>query len=788
MNRRFASKVTLITALLVCASVSSAGAVSEIRIGLVVDGPDTPASRAELRDLVLDEVVKLMAGEFEVSFPADKILVADDTVPGIESALDQLLRDPQVDLVLSGGPISSHLAANRSSLPKPVIAPLIMDPKLQGIPLTGQASGVRNLSYITFPASIPNTLGLFREIAPFDKVALLASGSILEAIPALQSHFVDAGRSIGVEVVPVPVKGTAASVLEALPAGVDGVFIGLPLNLADAEVEVLVQGLIERRLPSFSALSTGLVERGILSGAYPTNEILRLGRRIALNIQSILLGEDAGTLPVAFSRREKLTINMATVRAIEIYPPWSVVTEAELINTVRRQVERHLSLTSAVREALETNLDLAIRRLRVRSGSEDVRTARSALLPQLGIEATAAALDADIATAPRPERNATGSGSVSQLVYSEAALANVSIQRSLQRARGLELQQVRLDIIQAAARAYLDLLRAKTFERVQKENLELTRSNLELARVRETIGFSGSSEVYRWESQIATSRQQVISANSRRNLAEIELNRLLHRPLEESFATEETGLFHQELITHEHRFIRLIENQQNFKIFRAFMVQDGLASAPELKRLDASIAAQQRALSSARRAYWSPTVAARGEITSEFADGGEQSDVPLDETNWTLGLNLALPIYSGGARSSATSKARIDLERLQLERGAAAERIEQRIRSALHLAGASYAAIGLSEDGAVAAARNLELVEDAYGRGVVSVLDLLDAQNAALVAQEAAANAVHDFLKDLMEVERAIGKFYFFASAEKRDEWFAAVEEFFERSESASQE
>ena len=118
MNRRFASKVTLITALLVCASVSSAGAVSEIRIGLVVDGPDTPASRAELRDLVLDEVVKLMAGEFEVSFPADKILVADDTVPGIESALDQLLRDPQVDLVLSGGPISSHLAANRSSLPK----------------------------------------------------------------------------------------------------------------------------------------------------------------------------------------------------------------------------------------------------------------------------------------------------------------------------------------------------------------------------------------------------------------------------------------------------------------------------------------------------------------------------------------------------------------------------------------------------------------------------------------------------------------------------------------------
>ena len=119
MNRRFASMVTPIASLLMCAIVSSANAVSEIRIGLVVDGPHTPASRAELRELVLDEVVKLMAGEIAVSFPADKILVADDTVPGIERALNRLLGDPQVDLVLSGGPISSHLAARRSSLSKP---------------------------------------------------------------------------------------------------------------------------------------------------------------------------------------------------------------------------------------------------------------------------------------------------------------------------------------------------------------------------------------------------------------------------------------------------------------------------------------------------------------------------------------------------------------------------------------------------------------------------------------------------------------------------------------------
>ena len=55
---------------------------------------------------------------------------------------------------------------------------------------------------------------------------------------------------------------------------------------------------------------------------------------------------------------------------------------------------------------------------------------------------------------------------------------------------------------------------------------------------------------------------------------------------------------------------------------------------------------------------------------------------------------------------------------------------------------------------------------------MVSILNLIDAQNAAILAREGAANAVFDFLIDLMEVERAIGKYYFFADAEAREDWF----------------
>ena len=53
-------------------------------------------------------------------------------------------------------------------------------------------------------------------------------------------------------------------------------------------------------------------------------------------------------------------------------------------------------------------------------------------------------------------------------------------------------------------------------------------------------------------------------------------------------------------------------------------------------------------------------------------------------------------------------------------------------------------------------------------RGVVSIVDLLDAQNTALSADEDAENAVFTFLIDLMRVQRAVGRFDFFMTPDDR--------------------
>ena len=752
----------------------------QIRIGVVVDGPWS-IEREEGRATFEQEVVELTRGEFDVRAPKEKMLVADGTLPGIKKALDRLLADPQVDMVIAGGIIASHVAAQRTDLPKPVIASLVIDPGVQKLPLKGQASGVKNLSYITFPMDIRRDLELFREVVPFTQIAMLFASAIGEAVPELLDHYVEQAKEIGVEVLPLPVGENATEALAALPKDVEGVFIALPLHLSDEEFARLVAGLIEKQLPSFTAQSTRQVEKGLLVGLHTDADVARLARRAALNVQRILLGEEPGSLPVLFSRQERLAINVKTANAIGVHPSWAVLTEAELISQVHQEVERKLTLMSAVQEAVHVNLELAANERRVAAGIQEVRNARARLLPQVDLSGTGLVIDEERASSAQPEQTFTGSGALSQLIYSEGAWANLSIQKHLQRGRELGRQQLRLDITQQAATAYLNLLRTRTFERVQKKNLELTRSNLELARLRQAIGMSGPAEVYRWESQIAIGRKNVIAANTRRNLAEIAVNQVLHRPLEEPFTIAETGLHDESLATHEPRYIKYMESKHNFGILRAFMVEDGLASSPELQRLETAIAAQERGLKGARRGLWTPTAALRGEVANQLHEGGKEASSAGDGSHWSVGLNLSFPLYSGGSKLASYRKAETELEQLRLERQAVAERVEQRLRSALHVMGASYASIGLSEDAAVAANRNLELVKDAYGHGVVDILSLLDAQNAAVLAEEGAANAVYDFLVDLMEVERSLGKFYLLATREQRDAWFTRLEAYFEK-------
>ncbi len=773
-----------------------AAQLPEVRVGFIIDGP-WEGNKETLR-ITKEEILALTRGEFDVRFLPEMTIEADWTVPGIEAAIDRLLQDPEVDILIAWGLITSDIICRKERFPKPVIAPVVLNVELQGIPYTpdSDSSGVENLSYVTWPIQLKDDLETFHRIVPFRKLTYLLNESVYTANPRLLQNVTEVVERLDfeLEVSFLPVGFSAEEALEALPKDTEAIYAAPLLHLPQAEFDRLVQGLIQRRLPSFSLFGRGRVEQGLLASLSLDTDLRRVARRIALNLQRILLGEDAGSLPVTFSRGKLLTINMATARAIGVYPSWDLLTEADLLHLERTDIVRLVSLRSAAKDALATNLDLKSLDHLVSAGAEDINKARSTLLPQLEVSSLNSLIDRDRAAASfgsQGQRSLSGTASITQLLYSEPARSNLDIQQNLQLTREEQRNQLRLDIIFEASTAYLNILRGKALEQIQRENLRRTRDHLEIARNRVDVEAANRSELLRWQSEIATVRRDLIRANTQRNLAEIVLNRLLHRPLEESFRTDKTNL---DLETGFDKIKQYVDNPKSFGLFRDFMAEEALSASPELRRLDAAIASQRRILLSAERAFWAPEVALTGSTTSWLRGGGgsgvQLSDLlpdPLSlpstgNIDWVVALSVRFPLFTSGAKEAEARQSREELARLGSEREALAERIEQRIRMALHAAGASFASIKLAGDAETAARGNLELVTAAYREGTLSIIDLVDAQNASLVAEQAAANAVYDYLLDLMHVQRSGGRFDFFSSASEITQWKERLRTFFSQS------
>ena len=656
----------VIGATLVAPAVATAQmACDPCTVGVVLDG--SWERNDELRGIFEGEVLDLVGDDLDIRFPEDKRHLADWSLAGVASAVDGLMGDPDVAMILTMGPVASTYAARLEAFAKPLVAVFVIDPEVQGIPTATndqgeRVSGVTNLNYVTFPADIEQNVRRLREITPFQRLTFLTSEGLAEAVPELEANLLKGVEAVDIDPTAVRVGTSVEEAIAAIPEDADAIYVFPLIQLPPGEFDRLVQALIERRLPSFSYWGRREVEFGLLASLFGPEAFDRLGRRIALNVQRILLGEDAGSLPVDFERRIRLSLNIETARAIGVYPSWSIWTEVEIIGDRQRSFQRQLSLSVAAQEAVTANLELLARHRFVAAGDQERRVAGSVLYPQVSMAGFGEFIDSDRAASffGGPQRLGVASAAVSQLLYSDGALANVQIQNELQLSREQQLEKTRLDIVLDAAVAYFDVLRAKTFEAIQRENLSVTRSNLDLAQVRQEIGVARPAEVIRWENQIANNRRDVIDTSAQRNVAEIRLNRLLNRPLEEPFQTEETNLDDPVFQTSAAWLRPYLGNPFAFDIFREFMTTEALMVAPELQQIDAAIRAQERALTAAGRAFWAPAVVFNAEV-SAVKTGGAGTSVDLDfalpgdlagrnAINWTLNVSASLPLFMGGAR------------------------------------------------------------------------------------------------------------------------------------------
>ncbi|MTI33179.1 TolC family protein [Xanthovirga aplysinae] len=734
-----------------------------------------------MKSSIIEETEKLLKNEYDIHF--NVVAYAGCTRDSIQVLLNKYLSDPTIDLVVGIGQITSQFMAQHGPYSKPVFATEVFLSDYAKIPITAQrTSGMKNLSYIVSLISPRRSLEVFYKAYPFKHLAIIIDRSTLESFPFIQRYaeqiFTDYRTSFEF----IPADSLADPVINQLGENYDAVWITAIDGFREKEKKKLYKGIIAKKLPSFSIEGEKAVREGALLGLAPENLYLRYSRRTAINIQTVLKGELPENLGVDLSTSEKLLVNAATASQIDFSLPWSFLLESEIIDEEKVKFDREVDLYQVISEGLQENLEIQIAKKRVDRSEKFINFFSSFFYPQVFLLSPHLLIGTNNQPLrTNPQRIGFLLLVVEQVVYNEAILAAHRIVKHLSEASRQTLTGEQLDYILIVTEAYIDVLMAKTIASVQKENFELTQENLELAKGRISIGYSSKADLYRWEGELAKAKSYLLTARQGLESAKYELNRLLNRPPTETFFTKEVDLFDPKLFDPSSIQLgkRFTSNPERLGKFGDFLLLEAMARQPRLKRLHEQILAVERFRKFVIRTYFLPSVFLLGSLNYNiYRRGGLVSSqgefilspvaVPQAKLIWFVGATAEIPIFTGGRRNATVQASEISLSILNQRKQQAELQIDADIRTNLINTLSALTNIQYTKEAKEAAVNNLELVQDSYAQGQVSIVQLIDAQQEAITAMERYANATNRYYKEIFRLERSAGFYTLLMTKEER--------------------
>ncbi|PNV83249.1 MAG: outer membrane efflux protein [Sulfurimonas sp.] len=753
-------KFIIIFVVLLIGEFTCTSASSVVRIGTVMDGKNQELTKA--RTLFIDEIKKVTQGEFIIKFPEAKQLDAQFSIDKMDEAIDKLQNDKEVDMVLLIGSIASQLSLKKTSLRKPTFSPFVFNISLSGF----NNSNSKNLNYLTSEATLDEEIQIFRKFSLFKNIAVLIDESQYKLFLPAAKKAITTAKEKGVILTFITCSSLDKDLMTKIPLNTDAVMIA-PLSWMDkASKKSLIQWLIEHKLPSYSLMGEEMVKEGLLVSSKNYNDFPRRARRTALNMLAVLHGEKASKQPVLFNEKKKLLINMDTARSIDMAIKFSLLENAVLLNEVQEK-EPIMTLKTVAEEAIRVNLGIIANKLGVEANRENIVEVRSVLFPQIMGELSYSQLNHDspyVENGFYAEKSTVGALRLQQLLFSEKSLASLEIQKQLQIAIEEQQKMLELEVLKQATTMFLNLLVAQTYHSIQLSNLALTRTNLELADGRVKAGTADISDIYYWQSTIATVKQNVLQTDAEVEKIKDQLNLILNRKISDRFITQPASLDNSKEIRNEQTILNMITDNKSYDAMEKFLLNEGLSNSPKLHELSAHISAQRRQLLSDERAYWSPNVALIGEASYVFDETRNPvAGISLEnKADWQAMIKISLPFYEGGARNARTSRSQLKLQQLEVNYNKEKSLIEQRIRNDLHTIGASYPSIALSSEAAEAARKSFYIVRENYAQGTRSMSDLLTAQNASLIADQSSVNTVYSYMIDRLQLQRDIAAFDLF--------------------------
>ncbi len=738
-------------------------------IGILLDNRTQELSPLLLQ---MQNQIKTVVGEdADISFSEANILVNNYSLDKANQNYQQLLGN-DTDIILAFGVVNNSVVSNQTTYPKPTILFGAVNRDFNTIDFSKQTSGIKNFTYLVQPESYLEDFTKFKELTNFENLGIIIERDLVDILP-LRETFDREFQQLEANYKLIPYK-TISDITSNLD-GVDAVYIAGGFFLNDEEVDALAQAFIEKQLPSFTINGVRQVQQGIMATNQAEDNLDQFMRRISLSVEGYINGTPLADMPVFIDYNPRLTINFNTAEQVNVPIKFSLINDTDFVGEMKNVLsQKTYNLLDVINEALNENLSLKSNQKDVELSEQDVRTAKSNYLPSLTAAANGTYTDPDLAAISNgqsPEFQTAGNVTLNQTVFSEAANANISIQKSLQKAQQENFNTEQLNTIFDVSNAYFNCLILKANLQIQARNLDLTKRNLEIAEQNFEAGESGKSDLLRFRSQMAQNTQSLVEAINQLEQSFVQLNALLNQPVDREIDVADATLDDGLLENYNYdNFINVLDDPTLREPFIRFLIQEAKANAPELKSLGYNLDATERNLRLNSAGRFLPTLALQGQYNRVFNRSGEGSTAPpgfaLLDDNYNVALNVSIPILNSNQTNINRQIAVIQKDQLNINKENTELAIAANIRTAVLNVVNQVSNIELSKVSEETALESLELTQASYTSGAVNIVQLLDAQNNLLNAQLAKTNAVYNYLINVLQMERFLGYYFLLHSDE----------------------
>ena len=404
-------------------------------------------------------------------------------------------------------------------------------------------------------------------------------------------------------------------------------------------------------------------------------------------------------------------------------------------------------LVSVYQEALDNNADLAAARAQYGAQKEVVPQARAGLLPNLSAGAD---INNTRTKFDEPSMASTRSGNVYQATLAQPLFRadrwfQLQAAKDINEQASLQLSATEQNLILQSAENYFAVLRAQDNLASTKAEEAAFKRQLDQSNERFDVGLSDKTDVLQAQASYDTARANRI---------------LAQRQVDDAF---------EALITLTNREYNSIQGIVHTLPVLAPTPNDAKAWVDTAARQNLNLLASNYAVSAAeetlkqRKAGHAPTLDAVAQYKKGDNDAlGFSNPNPLtrygsDVEQRSIGLQLNIPIYSGGLTSSQVRESYSRLSQTEQQRESLRRQVVENTRNLHRAVNTDVEQVQARRQSIISNQSAVDATEIGYQVGTRTIVDVLDAQRQLYTSVRNYNNSRYDYILDNLRLKQAAG-------------------------------